>query len=259
MTDGADFPAIEAETDSGPNRNLLMSVFAIAVVASLVLPRVPYGRNLLYPFALLGTWAHEMGHGVAAVLLGGSFHRLEVYQNLGGVAFSSGIGSGAGVLVSAAGLLGPAIFGALVIVFGARPTTARWVLGVLAVTVLLSVLLVVRNGFGIASLTAIGVVLAAIGFRGPELVRLAFTQLIGVQFCLASWGTLDYMFTKDFSRNGTTIDSDTQNIADVLLLPYWFWGGITAALSFLILAFAFHRAWIRPYRSASPAEPDLTI
>ena len=34
---------------------------------------VPYGGYLLYPFTLLSTWVHEMGHGVTALLrIGGT-------------------------------------------------------------------------------------------------------------------------------------------------------------------------------------------
>lgn len=246
VTDGAEI----STTDVSPDvpRQQLLGFFAAAVIASVVLPLIPYGRYLLYPFALLGTWAHEMGHGLIAMLLGGSFEKLEVYQSLGGVAYYRGLGDLESVLVATAGLLGPAILGAIVIVFGARPGVARRVLAVLGVAVLLSVLLFVRNVFGVVSLGLIGAALVGIGFVGAARLRVALAQLIGIQFCLASFGTLDYMFTSTFVRDGVTVDSDTQSIAEVLFLPYWFWGGLIAALSFLIMGFAIFRAWIRPAR-----------
>lgn len=232
-----------------------MAIFWISVAASLVLPRLPFARNIFYPFALLGTWAHEMGHGLMGAVLGGGFERLEIYSNLGGVAYTSGVGSLARVLVSAAGLLGPAIFGGLVIVFGSKTRASRFVLIVLGVVVLLSVVLVVRNTFGFIALTVIGVALTGIGLKAPDLVRLGLTQLIGVQMCLASWGSLDYMFTKNFQRNGRIVDSDTQNIADVLFAPYWFWGGVIAALSAAILGYSYYRAWIKPHRTLAEIVP----
>ena len=250
VTDGAERTPTAISPPAEVSRQQIGAFFAAAVVASVVLPRLPYGRNVLYPFALLGTWAHEMGHGLMAVLLGGSFERLEVYRSLGGVAFFGGVGDVGRVLVAAAGLLGPAIVGAVVIVYGARPSAARRVLLVLGVVVLVSVVLVVRNGFGIVALGLIGVALAGLGYFGPQLLRIALTQLIGVQFCMASWGTLDYMFTATFVRNGQTVDSDTQSIAEVLLLPYWFWGAVTAVLSFAIMGAAFYFAWIRPTLAA---------
>ncbi len=236
-------------TGSGGNR--LLAFFWTAAAISLILPRIPYGRNILYPFALLSTWVHEMGHGLAAIVAGGSFHRLVIYQNLGGTAYSSGVGSLGRAFVAAGGLLGPAIAGGAIIVLGSRESTAQWVLAGLAVVLALSLVLFVRNAFGWFALGVIAALLAPLALYGPESIKIFVAQLIGIQFCMASWGTLDYMFTKNFQRDGQIIDSDTQEIADVLLLPYWFWGGLIALLSFLIMASSFYVAWIQPFREPS--------
>ena len=257
MSDGAGLAGI-GDDDQPTERGRLALLFWAAAIASLVLPRLPYGRLALYPFALLGTWAHELGHGITAVVVGGSFERLEVYRNLGGVAFHAGTGEVGGALVSAGGLLGPAIAGALVIVYGARPSSARWLLAIIGALVVLSVVLVVRNVFGAVALTGIGVALVALGVAAPNVVRIGLAQLVGIQLCVASWSTLDYMFTSRFTRDGRTLDSDTQNIADVLLLPYWFWGGLIAALSLVVMAYAFYRAWLRPVGRTAPDTPSLT-
>ncbi|MEL6980887.1 MAG: M50 family metallopeptidase [Actinomycetota bacterium] len=236
-------------TDVTAGGNRLLAYFWATVAVSVILPRVPYGRQVLYPFALLGTWVHEMGHGLFAILVGGSFDRLVLYQNLGGTAYSSGVGSLGRALVAAGGLLGPALAGGLIIVLGSRESTARWVLAGLAVILALSLLLFVRNAFGVISLAIIAALLGVLAFYGPEVSRVVVAQFIGIQFCLASWGTRDYMFTRDFVRDGQVIDSDTQQIADVLLLPYWFWGGLIAAISLAIMASSFYVAWVVPFRS----------
>lgn len=233
-------------TGSGGNR--LMAFFWVAAAVSLILPRIPYGRHVLYPFALLGTWVHEMGHGLFAILVGGTFNRLVINQNLGGTAYSSGVGALGRAVVSAGGLLGPAIAGGVIIILGSRETTARWVLAGLSILLAVSLILFVRNLFGWLALGLLAALLGPLAFYGPEIVRVFVAQLIGIQFCLASWGTLDYMFTKNFRRDGQLIDSDTQEIADVLLLPYWFWGGLIALVSFAIMASSFYFAWIRPFR-----------
>lgn len=212
---------------------------------SIALTLIPYGRYGLYPFALLATWAHEMGHGLTALLSGGTFDKLVLYQNLGGTAFSASPGW-AQPLVSAGGLLGPAIAGGFVIVLSARPRTARWVLGGLAIALLLSLVFWIRNLFGLASIAGVAVVLGALALKGPTMVRVFLAQMIGIQLCLGSISSFDYMFTKEFVRDGKTISSDTQAIASVLLLPYWFWGTLIAALSLLILTVAFYLAWVRP-------------
>lgn len=224
----------------------IQAFFWLAVVLSLLLPRLRYGRFLTYPFALLGTWAHELGHGLTAVLLGGSFHRLVLFPNLGGTAFSSGVGSIGRAGVAAGGLLGPAVVGGGLIVAGSRDGTARNVLLALAAAVALSLVAVVRNLFGWLALSVIGALLGSVAIYAPEEPQILLVQLIGIQLCLASWGTLDYMFTREFVRDGRVVASDTQQIAEALVLPYWFWGAVIAVTSAGIVAGSFYLAWIRP-------------
>ena len=234
-------------TASELSEGTLVRLFWVAVAVSLILPRLPYGRTVLFPFALLGTWAHELGHGLTALAAGGSFKRLEIHRNLDGLAFSSGVGRLGRAVVAAGGLLAPAVVGGLFIVLGARESTAPFILAGLALAVLVSVVLFVRNTFGWVALGLTGLVLVPVAWRAPELVRIFIAQLIGIQFCVASWGSLNYMFTKHFYRtDGTLTDSDTQTIAKVLVLPYWFWGGLIAGISMLILAGSFYLAWIQP-------------
>ena len=232
------------------DRSKLGRTFWVAVLLSIGLFLVPYGRYGLYPFALLSTWAHEMGHGLTALLVGGEFDRLVLYQNLGGTAFTRNPVNVIGpVLVSAGGLIGPAIAGGLIIVLGSRPRLAGWVVFMLAVSLLVSAAVWVRNPFGFGAVLSLGIAFGLVARYGGRIPRLVVTQFTGIQFCLGSLASLDYMFTSRFTRGGVPVNSDTQNIAESLLLPYWFWGGVIALISFLILAAAFYFAWIRPYRS----------
>jgi hypothetical protein len=233
-------------------RDRLMAAFLLAALVSVVLHFIqPWGRYALYPFALMATWAHEMGHGLAAIALGGSFSHLELYSDLGGVAYHTAGGFFARPLVSMAGLLGPAIAGGAVIVMGARSErAARSVITVLAVAIALSIAIWIRSLFGVLAMGLITLALALLAARGGQMAELFTTQLIGIQFCLGSLGDFDYMFSPGFVRDGRPMLSDTGAIAESWLLPYWFWGALVAALSVAILALAFYRAWIRPYRSA---------
>lgn len=232
------------------DRRRLARTFWIAAAVTAILPQLPFGRLVLYPFALLATWAHEMGHGLTALMVGGRFDRLLIFPDLGGVAFSARPDNVlAPVAISAGGLLGPAVAGGVVVVLGARPRLSRGVLGGVAVALLLSLLLWVRNPFGAAAIAALGVGFALVARFGSAGVKLTMAQLTGIQLCLGSLSDFDYMFTRQFTRDGQVQISDTQAIAEQLLLPYWVWGGIIGALSLAILAAAFWLAWIRPGRT----------
>ncbi|MEM9301621.1 MAG: M50 family metallopeptidase [Pseudomonadota bacterium] len=236
-----------------PDRDKIILAFWAAVAVNLALAFVPHGDMVLYPFALLSTWAHEMGHGVTAIFVGGEFRKMELYRNLGGVAFSTRPDNVvAPVMISAGGLLGPAIAGGFIIVLGSNAKVGRWVLEVLGVLLIVSALIWIRNPFGLGSIVTLGAVLFLIGYFASDLIELCIVQFIGIRLCLESLSDVDYMFTKQFERDGQIMLSDTQKIAEHLLLPYWVWGAIIAVLSVVILAVAFYLAWMRtPARRAT--------
>ena len=241
-------PREPAELPEGFSRQQLVLCFVAAIVVTVLLPQVSWGRYVLLPLTFLGTWAHEMGHGLTSVLCGGEFEKLVIYQNLGGTAFTRSP-SWARPLVSAGGLLGPAIAGGFMVWLGARERVAPKLLAAFALA------LFVRNLVGVVGVSGLALLLSALARWGPTLVRVFTAQLIGIQLCLASLGTFDYMFTKQFERGGKLINSDTQDIAEAvpLFLPYWFYGAGIAALSLLILALAFYVGWVRPWRRARPS------
>ena len=161
------------------------------------------------------------------------------------------------MIVSSLGLIGPAILGALVMIAGSRPRSARYVLGALSAAVVISLVFFVRNTFGFVAMSAIALVLGlAARFASPT-VQVALTQLVAVQLALSAWSSRDYLFIGGFERDGQRFDSDTQNIADEWFLPYWFWGALLGGLSMAILAAAFWMAWLRP--AATPTSDELSF
>ena len=237
----------------GLGRNQLMAAFGAAVVISVGLGLVPWGRQVIYPFGLFGTWAHEMGHGIAALLTGNRFVELELYRSLGGQALVGGADGWSQVVVSSFGLIGPPLLGAAVMIAGARAKTAPYVLASLAVVITLSAFIWIRNLFGFVAMLAFAAALALIARFGPALFRVVVAQLLALQLALSAWSSRDYLFISGFERNGETLASDTQRIADELFLPYWFWGGLLGGLAIVILAWAFWVAWLRPFTNQGTA------
>jgi hypothetical protein len=187
-----------------------------------------------------------MGHGLTAVAMGGKFLRLELYPNLGGLAWHTASGFLAGPMVSTGGLLGPAIAGALTITQGARSErAARLLLGGLVLALALSTVVWIRTLFGVAAIGVTSLALGLLAAKGPAFLKLIVTQFIGIQLCLGSLADIDYMFTESFVRDGQVRLSDTQRIAEHWLLPYWVWGALIAAASIALLITALYYAWVR--------------
>ena len=53
-------------------------ILVLAATAIAVVWQLPFGRQLLYPLTLLSTFAHELGHGLTALLMGAHFDHLQL-------------------------------------------------------------------------------------------------------------------------------------------------------------------------------------
>ena len=53
----------------------------MSVVGTIALYWLPMGQTLAYPLVLLSTLAHELGHGIAALLVGGGFESFVLYAD----------------------------------------------------------------------------------------------------------------------------------------------------------------------------------
>lgn len=83
-------------------------IFAGVIVGTVGLYLVPYGRYVAYPLLLLSTYAHEMGHGLTALVTGGTFESLVMSADGSGVAYLRIPDSRrARAATSAGGLVGP--------------------------------------------------------------------------------------------------------------------------------------------------------
>lgn len=135
----------DLDLDDLPPRRRRVPWLAVAALITVILWQMPFGGLLLYPFTILATWFHEMGHGLTAMLLGGSFKQLLIYPNGSGIAVHTSSGGLGEALVAAGGLLGPPIAGALFILTGRSPHHSRLVIGLLGMALLVSTLIWVRT------------------------------------------------------------------------------------------------------------------
>ncbi|HEX8643101.1 MAG TPA: M50 family metallopeptidase [Allosphingosinicella sp.] len=216
--------------------------------ASIALWQTALGSLLLFPFTILATWFHEMGHGLAALLTGRGFERLLIFADGSGVAESWRPADGyrlTDALVAASGPLGPAIAGALLILASRSPTATRNALAALGAALILSTLIWVRSPIGWLVLPALGLAIAALALRAPPAWQGFVIQLLGVQAAISAWRQFGYLFSPGGNVGGEPHRSDTAAIADVLLLPYWFWGTLISAAILALLWGSFRVAFRR--------------
>ncbi len=213
-----------------------LNILIAAAVISLILYNVPFGGYITYPFFILCTWFHEMGHGIAALLMGGNINHIVLQPSGSGLTqHSHAVGNlllGQRLslaFIAAAGLVVPPIIGAMFIVFSKRKQGAKMMLWILVGFIVVGNLLWVRNLFGWVMMALVGAFVVLVLLKG-SLKQIQFlAKFIGVQAALATFLNWRYLFAY---LGGS---SDVAHIQHQLFLPYWFWGGAIAVFSALLL------------------------
>ncbi len=217
----------------------LLAIIGISVLVFL-LWQLPYFGYIQYPLLLLGTWFHEMGHGLTALLLGGKFYYLEIYDNGGGVAYSNVSFSYldyniARAITSAGGLLGPAISGAILIASAKNRITSKITLWLLIVIMVLSLCIWIHELLALIILSVFASILFFIAILRVRKLE-SFTLLfLGTQCVLSTYLQTGYLFTKQFERDGRVQYSDTQMIAAHLSGTYWMWALFILLITIFLL------------------------
>ncbi len=206
----------------------------IAVVVVLALPALPFGTYLIYPFAILTTWFHEMGHGLTAMAMGQEFEQLRIYSDGSGVAESL-IAADASVFtraaIAAGGPLGPVVIGSALILASAREKWWRPALWATAIAIFASVIIYVRSPVGYAVLPLVGAALALVAWKAPDGLTRFTLQFLGVLGAMSMLRDFNYLFTEEAVVGGNRILSDTGAIEAALFLPHWVWAGLILVIS----------------------------
>ena len=195
---------------------------------TIILWNVPFGNLILYPFTILGTWFHEMGHGLTAELLGGNFHQLVLFPDGSGYAqfsydtlFLANFGK---ALVAAGGPLGPTIAGSIFIISSINIKVTRIILLLFSLMLIVSLLIWVRPiisfGFGITGIFAL--IFSFIAIKGKDGLKRGTLQFIGIQAIASLYQSIGYLYSQGGVIDGKEFKSDTQIIADNIWLPNWF-------------------------------------
>lgn len=207
-------------------------ILLAAVAVTVALYIVPYGHYVAYPLVLLSTYAHEMGHGLTALLVGGEFESFVMAPDASGLAYLRVPDSRlARAATSAGGLIGPALLAAIFFWFARRSKTAHFGLLAFGIASVLACLLVVRSAFGWLFVGALGAACLYLGIKSTARVAQALLAFMAVQLSLAVFSRADYLFTESAGSG----PSDVAQMADALFLPYWFWGVVCGGVSVVVL------------------------
>ncbi|MFC5288959.1 M50 family metallopeptidase [Actinokineospora guangxiensis] len=185
------------------------------------------------------TIVHEAGHGVVALLAGRRLSSIRLHSDTSGVTVSRGRTEGPGMVCTAlAGYLAPSVLG---LVFAGLLLGER--VGAVLVTcavLLLGVLIMIRNVYGVLSIVLTGAVLFAVSWLATAEIKAAFAYLI--TWFLLVGGVRPVFELQRKRRRGQARDSDADQLARLTGAPGLFWVGVFAVINTGALLIA--AAWL---------------
>jgi hypothetical protein len=241
-----------AEGDFSTRQTL--ALVGLAGLVTLLIAVVPLLGLINYPFRLLLTMVHELGHGLAALLTGGSFIRFVIFPNGAGLAYTAG---GWRFVVIPAGYLGLALFGAVLILLGRNHRWSRIALAVIGGGM---ILLAIR--YGVPSIFSahlmngvlttfsgviFGLVFLWVAIKAPAGWIIFLLQFVAIQAALTAFSDLITVIgitTQFFDAPA----NDAQSMAELTLIPAVAWAVLWAIIAFSLVGGAIWLTWIRPAR-----------
>jgi len=200
----------------------------------------------VYPVKLFVVLLHEISHGIAAVITGGSIIRIEIDANLGGICYVKG---GMPFLVLTAGYLGSMCWGGLILVAASRLKAARFISFFIGLAVLIITLLYVRNHSGLLFGLLFAAVMFWLGRYAPVGINTIALKAIGLISVLYPVIDIrDDLITRQAAR------SDATMMADRYFGTSLMWGLIWGILA-LFLAFTFIRMSIKNGKTPGRKNP----
>ncbi|MFG3553181.1 M50 family metallopeptidase [Micromonospora sp. NPDC047557] len=200
-----------AQPDPPPLLVLITAAVALVVVST----RLPWriARNAI-------TIAHEGGHALVALLTGRKLRGIRLHSDTSGLTLSAGRPTGPGMILTLlAGYVAPPLVGlaGAWLLGGNRITLLLWV----AVALLLAMLVLIRNAFGVVSLLVTGALVLAVSWYATPQVQAAFAYT-GVWFLLLG-GVRPVVELQRLRSRGRMPASDADQLAGLTPFPAFFW------------------------------------
>ena len=217
----------------GGARRLLVPLLIAAVVYAF------WSTVFVWPLRLFVVLLHEVSHGLAAVATGGRIVSIELSPAEGGLCTTSG---GWPFVVSSAGYLGSALWGAFFLVAGAtaRPRAHRVLTALLGAALVALTLLWVRSAFGFVYALGAGVLLLGVARWLPDGASGFVLRLLGVTSLLyAPWDIASDLILRSVPS------SDASALARMTGIPALAWGVLWLAAALLVALWAVARIGVR--------------
>ncbi|MCB0196263.1 MAG: M50 family metallopeptidase [Anaerolineae bacterium] len=244
--------------NSSPNDTIshqqTLILIGLAGLAAVVLAVIPWLGPLNYSFRLLITLVHELGHGLAALLTGGTFVRFLVSSDGSGLAYTAG---GWRFFVIPAGYLGVALFGAILIMLGRNHRWSRIAMVVIGLIMILFSLRygtpsIFTNQMLSGLLTTVsgvffGSLFLLVALKASDRWIIFLLHFIAIRAGLTAFSDIVTVIGLSIPSL-TPARSDAQSMADLTFIPAIMWAVLWAIVATVIMVSAVWFTWLKPGR-----------
>lgn len=206
------------------------------LIVLVVIIYVFWSSIFVYPLKMLVVFFHEMSHGLAAIVTGGSIERIELSPQQGGTCYTRG---GFRPLVIAAGYLGSLAWGGTILVLAARTRHDKLIMGALGVILLGSAIWWVRPliSFAFGFVFAFGAVMTVAGSLLPEKFNDVLLKVIGLTSCFyAIWDIKSDAIDRNIPSSDASKFGDLLFLNSTIVGVVWIIISLVATVFFLRMA-----------------------
>lgn len=183
-----------------------------------------------------------MGHGMAAVLMGGGVKKLIIYQNGGGLAYTwtGGGQTWKRVFVSSSGYTGTALLGSVMLLFRRARRGPTFGLIALGLAMLISTAAIIRNQFGMIVVPIIGLIILLSALLLPAEALSCLYSFLAATCSLNAFDTIEDLFRMEGVGDAgdwedQTVSSDAHTVAKLWGGSHVFYAGLWLSIAIVFL------------------------
>ncbi|MCK4711644.1 MAG: M50 family metallopeptidase, partial [Marinosulfonomonas sp.] len=197
------------------------------LIAITALVFVLWNTPVILPLKILIVFLHEIAHGLAALLTGGSIESISLSPQQGGLTVTRG---GNLFVVMSAGYVGSLLIGVVVFLIALKSTADRALMAVLGIATLLVTALYLREWFALAFGVGTGALMLAMARYLSHRINDLVLRIIG----LTSMIYVPYdIFSDTIARSH--IRSDAYMLAERFGGATMMWGGLWLLISLAVI------------------------